>query len=486
MVARALMVQGTGSDVGKSLIVAALARVFTRRGIRVRPFKAQNMSNNAAVTKDGGEIGRAQWLQALACNAEPSVHMNPVLLKPESDIACQIVVQGRVQGRALAGEYQHHKASLLPSVLESYAKLRQDAELVLVEGAGSPAEINLREGDIANMGFAEAADCPVVIVGDIDRGGVIASLVGTHRVLSPADKKRIRGFIINKFRGDVRLFDDALDFIADKTDWPALGVIPFAREARMLPQEDAVVLEGDTAMKDAAIHIAVPLLPRIANFDDLDPLRMEPDVTLHFIPPGEPLPARADAVILPGSKATIADLNFFRAEGWDIDLKAHIRRGGKVLGICGGYQMLGLTLSDPDGAESNLREARGLELLEIHTRFTSPKTTRSWSGRTPQGAETLSGYEIHTGISDGPGRNKPLFISGGQPEGAVSENGRIMGTYVHGLFANDSFRHEFLSKLRRRANSGLVYRDTLQTLLDSWADAVEQHVDCERLLAMAQ
>ena len=340
MTARALMFQGTGSDVGKSLIVAGLCRAFARRGFRVRPFKPQNMSNNAAVTDDGGEIGRAQALQARACGVAPSVHMNPVLLKPQSEVGAQVVVQGKVIGNAPAREYQALKPKLMSAVLDSYARVKAEADLVLVEGAGSAAEINLREGDIANMGFARAAGCPVALVGDIDRGGIFAQILGVKAALAPEDAATIVGFIVNKFRGDANLFLSGMMALEAHTHWRAFGLLPFFADASRLPAEDAFGLGDKKPRADGAVTIAVPMLARIANFDDFDPLRMEPSVRLVFVRPGEPLPI-ADLVILPGSKATIADLKFFREQGWDIDLLAHARRGGRILGICGGYQMLG-------------------------------------------------------------------------------------------------------------------------------------------------
>ena len=352
MPARALMFQGTGSDVGKSLIVAGLARAYTLRGLSVRPFKPQNMSNNAAVTADGGEIGRAQALQARAARVPPSVHMNPVLLKPQSEIGAQIVVQGRVYGSAKAAAYQRMKRDLLPCVLDSYERLRSDADIVLVEGAGSAAEVNLRENDIANMGFAQAAGMPVVLIGDIDRGGVIASLAGTKTVISADDAVLIRGFIVNKFRGDPALFADGMARIAQLTGWQPLGLVPHFPDARLLPAEDALALEQKLPAKSQArLRIAVPILPHIANFDDLDPLDAEPAVELIRVRPGAALPGDADLIVLPGSKSTIADLAALRAAGFDIDIAAHRRRGGTVLGLCGGYQMMGRSVADPDGIE---------------------------------------------------------------------------------------------------------------------------------------
>ena len=352
MAARVLMFQGTGSDVGKSLIVAGLARALVARGLRVLPFKPQNMSNNAAVTEDGGEIGRAQALQARAARVPPSVHMNPVLLKPQSEVGAQIVVQGRVHGRATAAEYQRMKPDLMPFVMESFAALKASADIVLVEGAGSASEVNLRANDIANMGFARAAEAPVVLIGDIDRGGVIASLAGTKAVIDADDARLIRGFIVNKFRGDPTLFADGMARIEAATGWEALGLVPYFPEARLLPAEDALALDAARPAKPGArLKIAVPILPHIANFDDLDPLDAEPAVDLVRVRPGEALPGDADLVILPGSKATIAGLAALREAGFDIDIAAHLRRGGMVLGLCGGYQMLGRAIHDPRGIE---------------------------------------------------------------------------------------------------------------------------------------
>src|SRR5690606_3940872 len=327
----AVMLQGTGSSVGKSLLVAGLCRHFARRGLNVRPFKPQNMSNNAAVTADGGEIGRAQALQARAAGIAPSVHMNPVLLKPESETGAQIIVQGRRWETLKARAYGARKADLMSAVLASFDEVASGADLVIVEGAGSPAEINLRSGDIANMGFAEAAGVPVILVGDVERGGVIASLVGCKAVLSPDDASRIKGYIINKFRGDVSLFDGAVTAITERTGWPSLGVVPFFAPAMDLPAEDSADLDDKVVHRTSSrqsIRIIVPLLPRIAIFDDLDPLRLEPDVEIEMIRPGRSLPLDRDLIILPGSKSTVSDLGKLKLEGWDIDIRAHVRRGG--------------------------------------------------------------------------------------------------------------------------------------------------------------
>ncbi|MEM6825505.1 MAG: cobyric acid synthase, partial [Pseudomonadota bacterium] len=343
------MIQGTGSNVGKSMLVAGLCRAARARGLRVAPFKPQNMSNNAAVTVDGGEIGRAQALQARACALDPHTDMNPVLLKPESERGAQVVVQGQREATVKARDYADLKPRLMPRVLESFARLDAANDLVLVEGAGSPAEINLREGDIANMGFAEAADLPVVLCGDIDRGGVIAQIVGTKAVISEADMARVRGFLVNKFRGDPRLFDDGYREIEARTGWRGFGVVPWFNEAWRLPAEDAQEIQSGPARQ--GLHIVVLRLSRIANFDDIDPLSQEPGVRLTMLEAGRPIPADADLVIVPGSKSTLGDLTYLRDQSWHVDLLAHHRRGGRVLGICGGYQILGQTISDPAGIE---------------------------------------------------------------------------------------------------------------------------------------
>jgi len=483
------MFQGTGSDVGKSLIVAGLCRLFARRGLAVRPFKPQNMSNNAAVTADGGEIGRAQALQARAAGVAPVVDMNPVLLKPETDTGAQVVVHGRRVGHARAREYQSLKPTLLAAVLESAARLAAEADLLLVEGAGSPAEINLRAGDIANMGFAEAAGVPVVLVADIDRGGVIAAVVGTHAVLADGDRRRVVGYLINRFRGDARLFDDGLAAITARTGWPSFGVVPWFADAVRLPAEDAVALDRADARRrpGAAVVIAVPRLSRIANFDDLDPLRAEPAVDLRLIQPGRPLPGDADLVLLPGSKSTIGDLEFLRAQGWDIDIAAHVRRGGQVLGLCGGYQMLGRIVRDPDGIEGPAGEAAGLGLLDVETTLTPQKTLARTQARHLATGEAVSGYEIHIGRTDGADRARPVLeLADGRLEGAASADGRIAGCYLHGLFAADGFRRAWLAGLGGSPDPGLDFDAGIDAVLDRLADHLQDHLDADALLATAR
>jgi len=477
------MLQGTGSDVGKSLIVAGLCRALTARGLRVRPFKPQNMSNNAAVTADGGEIGRAQALQARACGVEPSVHMNPVLLKPQSEIGSQVVVQGQVVGAARARDYQAWKPKLLPRVLESFERLKAEADIVLVEGAGGAAEVNLRAGDIANMGFARAADVPVVVIGDIERGGVIAQIVGTRVVLDAADAAMVGGFLVNKFRGDASLFADGMTRIETLTGWPGFGLIPYFPEAARLPAEDALALDRPPAPRDGERTIVVPRLPHIANFDDFDPLQAEPGVRLIFAPPGAPLPA-ADLVILPGSKATIADLKALRVQGWDIDILAHVRRGGKVLGVCGGYQMLGRSVADPEGIEGPAETVPGLGLLDAETVLGGPKTLTRIAGRSLSQGAPFAGYEIHVGRTET--RERPLLaFADGREDGAERSDGRVRGCYVHGLFGDDAQRRAWLAWIGAPA-SPLAYERQVEAALDGFAAHLERHANVEAVLAMAR
>ena len=485
----AIMFQGTGSDVGKSLIVAGLCRAFTRRGKKVRPFKPQNMSNNAAVTADGGEIGRAQALQARACGIAPSKHMNPVLLKPQSDLGAQVIVQGQIFGNAKAADYHRLKPQLLAKVLESYRILRAEADIVLVEGAGSPAEINLRQGDIANMGFALTAGVNVVLVGDIDRGGVIASLVGTKALLAPQEAARVKGFLINKFRGDLALFTDGEKAIADKTGFASLGVVPWFDGARDLPAEDGVALDGAhpgyAGRAGAAIKIVVPQLPRISNFDDLDPLRAEPGVSVEFVTPERALPGDADLVILPGSKAAIVDLIALRQAGWDIDLKAHVRRGGRILGLCGGYQMLGLRVADPQNIEGPIGDLPGLGFLNVKTTLTPKKTLVEIAGKDHATGTPVRGYEMHVGETSGADCDRPMLDLGGRPDGAISADGRVMGCYLHGVFASDEFRRAFLKTIKADFASDLSFESRVDATLDALADHLERHIAVDRIWEIA-
>ena len=481
MTARALMLQGTGSDVGKSLIVAGLARAYARRGLAVRPFKPQNMSNNAAVTADGGEIGRAQALQARAAGVPPTVHMNPVLLKPQSEVGSQVVVQGRVVGNARAREYQGWKPRLMEAVQDSFSRLRAEADLVLVEGAGSPAEVNLRANDIANMGFARRAGVPVVLIGDIDRGGVIAQIVGTHAVIDHEDAALVVGFLVNKFRGDPSLFSDGMTIIAERTGWPALGLIPHFADAARLPAEDAMALDAHRA-RGTGVRICVPVLPRISNFDDLDPLKLEPGVNLVMVRAGDPLPV-CDLVVLPGSKATIPDVAALRGNGWDIDIRAHVRRGGRVLGLCGGYQMLGRRIADPDGIEGPPGAVDGLGLLDVETVLTPDKALRAVTGDAL--GRRFEGYEMHMGETSGPDRVRPVArFDDGRADGAISADGLVAGSYVHGLLAHPDQRHAWLARIGA-AGGGVDYRASIDQALDGIAAVLERHVDIDAIVALS-
>lgn len=480
---RALMIQGTGSNVGKSLLVAGLARAAVKRGLRVVPFKPQNMSNNAAVTIDGGEIGRAQALQARAAGLEPHTDMNPVLLKPETDIGAQVIVHGKRRTTTKAREYSALKPTLLPSVLESFTRLRNSYDLVLVEGAGSPAEINLRTGDISNMGFARAANVPVVLTGDIDRGGVIAQLIGTKTILDPADAAMIAGFIVNKFRGDPSLFDDGYRMIAEATCWRGFGVVPYFAKARELPAEDALDLCGHH--RPGATRVACLALSRIANFDDLDPLKLEPGIDLVMVRAGEAIPGDATLVIIPGSKSTRGDLEYLRHQGWDIDVHAHRRRGGHVLGICGGYQMLGTAISDPDGIEGAAGTTEGLGLLDVTTEMSPDKRLTRVNARHTATGLNVEGYEIHIGKTQGPDCARPFATLDGAPEGATSADGKVMGSYLHGLFVSDDFRRAFLAGLGIPGSTE-SFTHRIDTTLDALAEHLEQHLDIDGLLAIAR
>lgn len=479
MAARGLMIQGTGSDCGKSLIVAGLCRAYARRGLEVRPFKAQNMSNNAAVAAaaDGGEgeIGRAQALQARAAGVEPHVDMNPVLLKPESERRAQIVVSGRAVGRADAREYARIRGGLRGPVLDAFRRLASDSDLVLAEGAGSASEINLRAGDIANMGFAEDADLPVVLVADVDRGGVVAAVAGTRLVLPRRDAVRLRGYVVNRFRGDPSLFEPAVAALDRLAAMPCLGIVPWFDGASALPAEDSMALEAAGPAESA--RVAVPRFPRISNFDDLDPLAGA--LGVRFVAPGSALPGDADLVVLPGSKNTRADLAFLRAQGWDIDLRAHCRRGGMILGLCGGYQMLGRRIADPDGVEGGAGESRGLGMLDVETVLTADKVTRRIGT-----SDGLTGYEIHTGRTWGPDLGRPFLRLDGRPEGAVSADGTVFGTYCHGLFASDRFRDGFLARLGEHRR--FAYERQVDATLDALADHLEAHLDLRRLLELSR
>ncbi len=481
----ALMVMGTGSDVGKSLIVAGLCRALKRRGINVAPFKPQNMSNNAAVTKCGGEIGRAQALQARAASIEPDVDMNPVLLKPESETGSQVIVQGKRVATLSARDYFKNRHRFLPNIMASFEALKKNYDIVLVEGAGSPAEVNLRKGDLANMGFASKANIPVLLVGNIHRGGVIASLVGTKLLLPEKDSRLIKAFLINNFHGDTSLFNEGLAVIKEKTGWHSAGIVPHFKDARKLPAEDAVILEKMERGSGKGLKIAVPRLPRIANFDDLDPLRLEDGVSLSFIHEGEALPGDADLVLVPGSKATMADLAFFKKQGWDIDLKAHLRRGGRVLGLCGGYQMLGEKLHDPLHIEGQIPSMEGLGHLRVETTLTKNKALQKVKAVHDTSGLSFKGYEMHLGETIGIDCKRPFAKIEGRAEGAISQNAQVEGTYLHGLFSDDVFRKAYLSSFGCQMGN-YSYEQTIEETLDKLSNHLEENLDVDLLLSFAK
>lgn len=480
------MLQGTGSDVGKSVLTAALCRIARRRGLRVAPFKPQNMSNNAAACPSGGEIGRAQALQALAAGLPPHTDMNPVLLKPQTDRTSQIIVQGRAVDTMEAADYMARRDQLMTAVMESFERLSAQHDLILVEGAGSPAEINLRARDIANMGFARRAGVPVCLIGDIEKGGVIASIVGTKAVIDPDDAAMIGGFIVNKFRGDPSLFATGVTEIETRTDWPCFGVIPWLSATARLPAEDAVALSRPDRPRDSALKIAAPMLSRIANFDDADPLKLEPGVAFEWAPPGRAIPRDADLIILFGTKSTLGDLAFLRDQGWDHDIIAHARAGGGVLGVCGGYQMLGRTIADPDGVDGPPGVSDGLGLLDVETLMKPDKKVAPIRGVCAQSGEAISGYEIHMGKTDGPNAERPFALIDGQPDGATSPNGKIQGTYLHGAFTSDGFRRAWLTRAGADPENALSYDAEIEAALDALADGVEAALDIDALLALAQ
>ena len=475
-----LMVQGTTSDAGKSTLVAGLARLLARRGVRVAPFKPQNMALNSAVTADGGEIGRAQALQALAAGLAPHTDMNPVLLKPSTDIGAQVIIHGRAVANLSARDYHDYKPRAMAAVLESHGRLAAGYEAVLVEGAGSPAEINLRDRDIANMGFAEAVDCPVILVADIDRGGVFAHLVGTLELLAPTEQARVKGFVINRYRGDIGLLQSGLDWLEARTGRPVLGVLPYLH-GLFLDAEDALA-DARADKTEARLRVVAPVYPRISNHTDLDALRLHPQVDFSWVGPGQPLPP-ADLIVLPGSKAVQAALAWLRAQGWDEAIARHLRYGGKLVAICGGYQMLGRRLHDPLGLEGAPGSVAGLGLLDIETTLEAEKQLDNVTGRlTLPGAPAVAGYEIHMGVSHGPALERPaVHLAGGRADGARSDDGRILGTYLHGLFDHP----DALAALLAWAGVADAVRVDLaarrQADLERLADSIERNLDLARL-----
>ncbi len=482
---KTLMIQGTASDAGKSTVVAGLCRVLKRRGIAVVPFKPQNMALNSAVTPEGGEIGRAQAVQAQAAGLEPHTDMNPILLKPSSDMGAQVIVHGKAIEHMQARDYHDYKRVAMAAVLESHARLSEQYEVILVEGAGSPAEVNLREGDIANMGFAEAVDCPVVLVADIDKGGVFAQIVGTLALLSESERARTAGFIINRFRGDIGLLQPGLEWLEAKTAKPVFGVLPYLHGLH-IEAEDAVPRDNITADQNK-FQIVVPVLPRISNHTDLDPLRLHPQVDLHFVGPktdlDQPLP-HADLIILPGSKNVRADLDWLRAQGWEREIERHLRYGGRVIGICGGYQMLGRAIHDPLGLEDAAGSSEGLGLLDIETTLeTEKRLTRVCGTLTLEGA-AVEGYEIHMGVSCGKGLSHPVALLGDSRDGARSEDDQVLGSYLHGMFDHPEACRALLRWAGMREAQSVDYHAIKEQALDRLADALEQQLDIEGLIQL--
>ena len=480
---KTLMIQGTTSDAGKSLLVTALCRWLARQGVRVVPFKPQNMALNSAVTDSGGEIGRAQAVQARACGLAPHTDMNPVLLKPNSDCGAQVIIHGRAIGNMDACDYHDYKRQARAAVLESHQRLADAYEAVIVEGAGSPAEINLRHNDIANMGFAEAVDCPVILVADIDRGGVFAHLVGTLALLSESERARVQGFVINRFRGDITLLQPGLDWLEQETGKPVLGVLPYLQDLH-LEAEDALPREAAPASADS-LRVLVPALPRISNHTDFDALRLHPQVELRFIGPGQPIPA-ADLIILPGSKSVRADLNWLRAQGWETAIQRHLRYGGKLMGICGGFQMLGAAIHDPEGVEGEPGSSPGLGLLALETTPAQAKQLRNVSGRLSLNAAAVSGYEIHAGVSRGPALARPALQLEHGPDGALSEDGQILGTYLHGLFDTTQAQQALLSWAGLGEAQALDYQSLRETAIELLAEAVGEHLNTAALMSLLE
>lgn len=481
MKAHTLMVQGTTSDAGKSLLVTALCRWFVRQGVRVAPFKPQNMALNSAVSSDGGEIGRAQAVQAQACQLEPHTDMNPVLLKPNTDVGAQVIIHGHAIGNMDACDYHDYKRTAQTAVFESYQRLATQFDAIIVEGAGSPAEINLRDNDIANMGFAEMVDCAVILVADIDRGGVFAHLVGTLALLSETERARIKGFVINRFRGDMALLQPGLKWLERHTGKPVLGVLPYLHGLH-LEAEDALPRERVTKQEGALVAV-VPVLPGISNHTDFDPLRLHPQVDLHFVGPGENIPP-ADLIILPGSKNVRADLAWLYCQGWEKAIQRHLRYGGKLIGICGGFQMLGKRIHDPHGIEGEAGTSAGLELLDMETTLQPEKQLRNVSGTLIIGGTAVSGYEIHAGVSSGTALKRPATHLTHGPDGAISDDGLILGTYLHGLFESPHACGALLDWAGVANAHAHDYHALREASIEQLADAVEQHLDTTHLRSM--
>ena len=474
-----LMIQGTTSNAGKSLCVTALCRWLLRRNVRVAPFKPQNMALNSAVTVDGGEIGRAQAVQAQACMLTPHTDMNPVLLKPNTDVGSQVIIHGHAIGNMNASDYHGYKRIAWRAVRDSYDRLASAYEAIVVEGAGSPAEINLRDNDIANMGFAEAVACPVILIADIDRGGVFAHLIGTLALLSEPERALVKGFIINRFRGDIALLEPGLEWLERETEIPVIGVLPYLQELH-LEAEDAVVShQGDKA--DLSLEVVVPLMPRISNHTDFDPLRLHPQVQLRFLAPGEAIPS-ADLIILPGSKSVRTDLYWLRQQGWEVAIKRHLRYGGKLIGICGGFQMLGSWIHDPQGIEGDCGSSEGLGLMAMETTLEPGKQLRNVKGRLALDSAQVSGYEIHAGVTQGDALARPAVLLADGPDGALSSDGQVMGTYLHGLFESQAACDALLAWAGLQQPQTQNYHQQRERSIERLADAVEEHLKLDLLM----
>ncbi|WP_313059607.1 cobyric acid synthase [Pseudomonas rhodesiae] len=477
-----LMVQGTTSDAGKSTLVTALCRWLIRQGVAVAPFKPQNMALNSAVTAEGGEIGRAQAVQAQAARLAPHTDMNPVLLKPNSDTGSQVIIHGRAVTSMNAVAYHDYKAIAMQAVLASHARLSAAYPVVMVEGAGSPAEINLRANDIANMGFAEAVDCPVLLIADINRGGVFAHLVGTLELLSPSEQARVKGFIINRFRGDIALLQPGLDWLEARTGKRVVGVLPYVMDLHLEAEDGIDRRQIDKAAQ--VLKVVVPVLPRISNHTDFDPLRLHPQVDLQFIGLGQAIPA-ADLIILPGSKSVRSDLAYLRANGWDSAVARHLRYGGKVLGICGGLQMLGEQVHDPLGLEGPSGSSDGLGLLAFSTTLEEEKQLRNVRGRLLLEDVEVSGYEIHAGVTSGQALASPAVrLDDGRHDGARSADGQILGTYLHGLFETPAACSALLRWAGLADVQEVDYHALRERDIERLADLVEQHLDTDLLRSL--
>ncbi|TDR79828.1 cobyric acid synthase [Paludibacterium purpuratum] len=481
MSAKTLMIQGTTSDAGKSTLAAGLCRLLARRGVRVAPFKPQNMALNSAVTVDGGEIGRSQAVQALACGVEPHTDMNPVLLKPNSNMGSQVIIQGRSIGNMDAVPYHAYKPKARAAVLESFHRLAEQYQCIVVEGAGSPAEINLRDGDIANMGFAEAVDCPVLLVADIDRGGVFAHLVGTLALLSPSERERVVGFVINRFRGDIALLQPGLDWLERETGKPVLGVLPYLMGLH-IEAEDSISQKGSAEAGGGReiLRVVAPVYPRISNHTDFDPLRLHPQVELTLVGPGQPVPP-ADLIILPGSKSVRDDLAWLRANGWEPAIQRHLRYGGKLIGVCGGYQMLGRQIHDPLGLEGEPGSCPGLGLLALETTLAAEKCLTRVEGTLSAGGAKVTGYEIHMGVTQGAALARPAVRLADKTDGALSEDGQVLATYLHGLFDHPEALQALLNWAGLAQAEVIDYPALRQQHIDRLADSLEQHLDLGRL-----